>query len=77
MLWIILPMEKIIMIHNFFDLLPKMYMILTQKSESTTIHSMFKATNVLGPWIFYTIAVGDAGDISNVGNKWAFCGVTL
>ena len=47
----------------FIKLLPKKYAKLGPKSQSTTKHCMFRATNGHQFREFYTNAVGDVGDI--------------
>ena len=44
-------------------ILPKKYAKFLPKNQSTTKHSMFKATNLHQSREFYTNVVGDVGDI--------------
>ena len=47
----------------FIELLPKKCAKFGSKSQSTTKHCMFRATNLRQFREFYTNAVGDVGDI--------------
>ena len=47
----------------FIELLPKKHTKFGPKSQSTTKHRIFKATNLCQSREFYTIAVGGVGDI--------------
>ena len=47
----------------FIELLPKKYAKFGPKSQSTTKHRMFRATNLPQLREFYSNAVGDVGDI--------------
>ena len=47
----------------FIEVLPKKYAKFGPKSQSTTKHHMFRATNLHQSREFYTNAVGDVGDI--------------
>ena len=50
----------------FIELFPKIYAKFRPKSQSTTKHQMFRATNLRQSRKFYTKGVGDVGDIKKV-----------
>ena len=56
-------MSQLTTVVLFIELSPKNTQNLGPKSQSTTKHSMFGATNLHQSREFYTNAVGDVGDI--------------